>query len=105
MSDATPGKRLQRLRKAAGMSQAHLAEAANVPIGTLRNWEQDRRTPLLDTAARVANALGVSVAAFVEAPPPPSPTASEGGMAGGKPSGQKKRPGGKQVGKKGGTAG
>ena len=55
------GQRLQRLRKAAGMSQEDLARAAPVPIGTLRNWEQDRRIPRLDTAAKVAKALGVSL--------------------------------------------
>jgi transcriptional regulator with XRE-family HTH domain len=55
------GKRLQNARLAAGMSQSRLAEEAGVPIGTLRNWEQDRRVPLLDTAARVAKALGMSL--------------------------------------------
>jgi transcriptional regulator with XRE-family HTH domain len=55
------GQKLQRLRQAAGMSQSQLAKAANIPIGTLRNWEQDRRSPLLDTAGRVARSLGVSL--------------------------------------------
>ncbi len=43
------------------MSQSQLARAANVPIGTLRNWEQDRRIPRLDTAAAIAKAIGVSL--------------------------------------------
>jgi transcriptional regulator with XRE-family HTH domain len=55
------GARLKRVREGAGMSQSQLAAAAGVPIGTLRNWEQDRRVPLLDTAARVAKALRVSL--------------------------------------------
>ena len=65
---ATMGGRLQELRQAAGMSQSQLARAANVPIGTLRNWEQDRRTPLFDTAARVARSLGVSLDELYEEP-------------------------------------
>lgn len=55
------GQRLQRLRQAANLSQADLAKASNVPIGTLRNWEQDRRIPRLDTAAAIAKALKVSL--------------------------------------------
>ena len=52
---------MQRIRLAKGLSQTQLARAAQVPVGTLRNWERGRRTPLLDTAARVADALGVSL--------------------------------------------
>jgi transcriptional regulator with XRE-family HTH domain len=55
------GERLQELRRAAGLSQPGLAQAAGVPVGTLRNWEQGRRVPLLDTAAAVARALGVTL--------------------------------------------
>jgi transcriptional regulator with XRE-family HTH domain len=58
------GRRLQQLRQKAGMSQPELAAAAHVPLSTLRNWEQGRRMPLLDTAARVAQALGVSLDEF-----------------------------------------
>jgi transcriptional regulator with XRE-family HTH domain len=55
------GKRMKRLREAAGLSQAALARAAGVPLGTLRGWEYGRRTPLLDAAAKVADALDVSL--------------------------------------------
>jgi transcriptional regulator with XRE-family HTH domain len=55
------GERLQRLRRAAGLSQQQLADRARVPLGSLRNWEQGRRTPLLDAAGRVAVALGISL--------------------------------------------
>ena len=55
------GDRLQKARQAAGLSQPQLAEAAGVPVGTLRNWEQGRRVPLLDTAKRVADALGCTL--------------------------------------------
>lgn len=53
--------RLKELREAAGLSQSQLAKAAEVPVGSLRNWEYARRTPLLDAAARLAKALGVTL--------------------------------------------
>jgi transcriptional regulator with XRE-family HTH domain len=55
------GQRLKNLRRKAGLSQSQLARAADVPIGTLRNWEYGRRTPLLDAAARLADALGCTI--------------------------------------------
>lgn len=55
------GQRLQELRQRAGLSQSELARAAEVPIGSLRNWEHGRRTPLLDAAARIALALGITL--------------------------------------------
>ena len=58
------GERLRWLRQAGGLSQSELAKAAGVPVGTLRGWEYGRRTPLLDAAARVAAALGVSLDAL-----------------------------------------
>jgi transcriptional regulator with XRE-family HTH domain len=57
----TMGKRLKRLREAAGLSQSQLAAAAGVPVGTLRNWEYDRREPLLGAAARLADGLGCTL--------------------------------------------
>jgi transcriptional regulator with XRE-family HTH domain len=55
------GARLQKLRLAAGLSQSQLARAAGVPVGSLRGWEQARRTMLLDAAARLAVALGCTL--------------------------------------------
>jgi transcriptional regulator with XRE-family HTH domain len=60
----TFGQRLQRFRLAAGISQPKLAAAAMIPIGTLRNLEQDRRIPRLDTADALARALGVGLDAL-----------------------------------------
>ena len=37
------------------------AEAAGVPVGTLRGSEQGRRRPSIDAADRVAHALGITV--------------------------------------------
>lgn len=57
----TMGERLKRLRTAKGFSQPQLAEAAGVSVSAVRNWEQDRRLPLLAIAIRVADALEVSL--------------------------------------------
>jgi transcriptional regulator with XRE-family HTH domain len=55
------GHRLKRLRERAGLTQQELADAAGVPLGTLRNVEYDRREPLLGLAGKLARALGVSL--------------------------------------------
>lgn len=36
---------VKRIRQASGLSQARFAKLIHVEIGTLRNWEQGRRTP------------------------------------------------------------
>jgi transcriptional regulator with XRE-family HTH domain len=55
------GQHLKKLRAAAGLSQSQLARAAGVPVGTLKNWEQGRREPLLGAACKLADALGVGL--------------------------------------------
>ena len=39
------GGHLRTLRGEAGLSRAELARRARVPVGTLRNWENDRGFP------------------------------------------------------------
>ena len=41
---------IQTVRRKLGMSQADFARTLHIPIGTIRNWEQDRVQP--DPAAR-----------------------------------------------------
>lgn len=55
------GARLKRLRKDAHLSQEQLADATGLPVGSIRNYEQGRRVPRLDAAARLAKALSVSL--------------------------------------------
>jgi transcriptional regulator with XRE-family HTH domain len=55
------GKRFKQLREAAGLSQTALANLCGVPLRSYQQWEQGRRTPLLDAAAKVAEALDVSL--------------------------------------------
>jgi transcriptional regulator with XRE-family HTH domain len=73
----TMGERLGRLRRAAGLTQAQLADRAGVSVATLRNWEQDHRAhrleKLLGEAGRVAAALGVSLDTLAGLTPPASP--------------------------------
>ncbi len=57
----TMGQRLQRLRRAASLTQAELAERAGVPLRSLLNWEQDRRQPRLDPVVDLARTLGVTL--------------------------------------------
>lgn len=52
---------LASLREAAGMTQTQLALKANVPIDTLRRWEQGRHLPQIDAAQRLAKALEVDL--------------------------------------------
>ena len=51
----------RRLRVAAGLSQAELAEAASVTKSTVAAIEQGRANPRLDTLEAIARALGVDV--------------------------------------------
>jgi transcriptional regulator with XRE-family HTH domain len=68
----TMGQRLKRFREAAGLSQPALAQAARVPVGSLRNWEYGIRQPRLDAAARLARALGITLDELASAEAPPA---------------------------------
>jgi transcriptional regulator with XRE-family HTH domain len=48
------------------MSQSQLAAVSGVPVGSIRDYEQNRREPSLETAATLAHAVGQSLDAFVE---------------------------------------
>ncbi|HEY7428151.1 MAG TPA: helix-turn-helix transcriptional regulator [Gemmataceae bacterium] len=48
------------------MSQPQLAEESGVPVGTIRDCEQRRRDPLLETAVKLTRALKQPVEAFLE---------------------------------------
>ena len=69
----TFGKKLKELRQQKGMTQTQLAEACGIPYGTVRDYEQDKRNPLLANAQILARVLGVSLDEF----PAPSGTAGQ----------------------------
>jgi transcriptional regulator with XRE-family HTH domain len=84
----TLGQKMQRLRTAAGLTQAQLAEAASVPLSSLQNWEIDRREPGFRAVVRLANALGVTAEVLADTVP-----VEEVGKAP-RPAGPSKRPAG-----------
>jgi transcriptional regulator with XRE-family HTH domain len=58
------GELLRRLRAAAGLSQPALAERCGLGLSTVRQFEQGRREPTYGTLVKLAEGLGVSLAAF-----------------------------------------
>lgn len=64
----TFGERLKQLRWQVGLSQPQLAAASGVPVGTLRDYEQGRRStePGFRAVVQLAAALGVSCEAFAD---------------------------------------
>ncbi len=59
------GERIATLRKAAGMSQAQLAQALKISSSAMGMYEQNRREPSLATVVNMAQILGVSVTYLV----------------------------------------
>jgi transcriptional regulator with XRE-family HTH domain len=55
------GERLKAAREQLGWTQPGLADRSGVPVGTIRDYEQGRREPLLSTAQKLADALGVTL--------------------------------------------
>jgi transcriptional regulator with XRE-family HTH domain len=58
------GDKLKQLRQQKGMTQAKLASVSGIPVGTIRDYEQGKRDPLLSNAQRLAKALAVSLDVF-----------------------------------------
>lgn len=67
--------RLRELRRARGLSQAQLAEAATITPTYVTRLEAGASAPNVDTVARLAEALGVGVADLLPAAAPADPTA------------------------------
>jgi|SRR5579871_3782697 len=66
-SRETLGQMLQRLRIEAGLTQEQLAEKAELPVFSLRNWEYDQRSPRSAALLRLAEALDVQMEELVRA--------------------------------------
>jgi transcriptional regulator with XRE-family HTH domain len=64
------GVRLKKLRQDRGLSQGQLAKLAGIPKGTLLQWEYGLRTPLLDAAVKLADALEVTLDELAGREPP-----------------------------------
>ncbi len=64
------GERLEKCRKAKGMSRQKLSQAIGFEVGpyTIERYERQGRVPNLDVAILLAKALGVSLKEFTDAP-------------------------------------
>lgn len=60
----TFAQRLRELRGRAGLTQVALAEAAGLPLGSIRNYEQGQREPSWENFLRLIRGLGVPAEAF-----------------------------------------
>jgi transcriptional regulator with XRE-family HTH domain len=73
--DASFGDRLQRLRKARGLSQAEIASRLGVSKPTFWAWEHGKARPLDSRVDALAEALGVARADLLPGPGTPLPGA------------------------------
>lgn len=58
------GRRAKAIREAAGLSQAELAEATDLALGTVRKIEQGLQAPSFAALLALADVLGVSLDEF-----------------------------------------
>ncbi len=61
----TFGRRLQQVRKAAGLSQEQLGELVGMSRQAVSKWETDQATPDIDKLALLCGVLGVSADALL----------------------------------------
>lgn len=64
LTGTTFGERLRSARENAAMTQAELAERTGVNRVNLNRYENDRVVPQVDTAWKLADALGISLDAL-----------------------------------------
>ncbi len=64
--EVTVGGRIAALRRAAGLSQADLAERTGVSRSAVAQWETDRAGQMRDNLARIAAALEISVEVLLQ---------------------------------------
>jgi transcriptional regulator with XRE-family HTH domain len=64
----TPPRYLRRVRLIQGLTQQELADLAGISVNTIQRLERGEHVPRLDTAHRIAKAVGLedAVAAFPE---------------------------------------
>lgn len=59
---------LKERREALGITQAHLAELANVSLRTLKALEVGKANPTLETIAKLIEVLGMELKLEIKAP-------------------------------------
>jgi transcriptional regulator with XRE-family HTH domain len=55
------GQRIRELRLARGLTQEQLARQIDVGLDAVRKWERGKRTPMLDMAVKLADALECTI--------------------------------------------
>ncbi len=66
------GQNVQRLRRAAGLSQEELAERLGVTRQAVSKWERDSAYPEMEKLARMSQLFGVTVEALLNGAPAPA---------------------------------
>lgn len=66
------GQNVQRLRRAAGLSQEELAERLGVTRQAVSKWERDSAYPEMEKLARMSQLFGVTVEALLNGDPAPT---------------------------------
>lgn len=70
----TIGERIKEARKAKGLKQKELAEAAGVAGITLRQYESGKYSPKYDKVVKIAEALNIPMSELLGEPRPATPT-------------------------------
>ena len=60
----TTGERIQKARKAAGLSQKELGEKLGVSASMIGQYENDLRIPKIETLEKIATALNVKISSL-----------------------------------------
>ncbi|MBS3943003.1 MAG: helix-turn-helix domain-containing protein [Dethiobacter sp.] len=64
------GERLKKIRTERGLRQEDIGKIVHVGKSTVSQWENNIHTPDLETVAKIARALNVSVEQFIDDAPP-----------------------------------
>ena len=67
----TTGQRIKAARKAAGITQAELADRLGISYVGVSQWENDLRNPKIETIQRIADALDIPVGELLGTIPQP----------------------------------
>lgn len=70
------GKNIRKARKAAGLTQEELAQAAGIAKISVGQYERGQREPRLEQLLKISKALNVSIYALILPDDPGDPTAS-----------------------------
>jgi transcriptional regulator with XRE-family HTH domain len=71
--DHRAGRRLHQIREHRGLSQAQIAKAIGVTVGTIQNYEHGRTAPTIDRIEQMAPALQCEVVDILMPPGSPPP--------------------------------